>query len=411
MEVGNWIVREQDSSPVRRSEAPQKRTHMKFVLILFACAIAHSQASPARQHSTPSQNPSSQTGQQSASNNVDPQAEEELQKGTALTRQGSFAEAIPHLLAALGRVANEYAAGVNLAICYIATDQPRQAIPILNDLRASGHDNADVNNLLAQAYIGDAQDQKGFEALERAASLNPSNEKLYMFVADACMGKQAYALGLKVAAVGLQHLPDSAQLHFERGMFLSLLDQFDKARGDFELARELAPQSDIAFVAGAQEAMFEGNVDEAVRIAREGVKQGHENFLLLTLLGEALLRSGVAPGQSAFDEAQVALEKAVEERSNYPSSQLALGKIYLMENRLDDAVTHLEIAKRLNPGNPSVYSSLAVAYRRRGDLQNAESALATLAKLNAAQAEKIRSAPGDTKSSYAGGGVSQQQHQ
>jgi predicted Zn-dependent protease len=336
------------------------------------------------------------------------QADQELQKGTALTRNGHFTEAIPHLLAAHGRVTNEYAASMNLAICYIATDQPTKAIPILNGMRASSHDNADVNNLLAQAYIGDSQNKKGLEALQRAASITPNNEKLYMFVADACMSKQAYPLGIQVAELGLHNLPQSARLHFERAMFLSLLDRFDEAKPDFALARKLAPGSDIAYVAGAQESMLDGNVPEAIRIAREGTKRGDAGFLLLTLLGEALLRSGATPGQPEFAEAQAALEKAVADRPNYPSSQLALGKLYLIGNRVSDAVTHLEIARNLNPGNPAVYSNLAAAYRKQGDLQKAEDALATLAKLNTAQAERIRTAPGETKASYATTGSSDQ---
>jgi len=331
----------------------------------------------------------------------DAQDEQELEKGTALTRNGQFAEAIPHLLAAQGRVANEYAASVNLAICYIATDQPNRAIPLLNDLREHAHDNADVNNLLAQAYIGDSENQKGFEALERAASITPTNEKLYMFVADACMGKQAYVLGMQVAELGLKNLPQSASLHFERAMFLSQLDRFDDAKADFALARKLSPDSDIAYVAGAQEAMLDGNVWKAIQMAREGIKRGDEGFLLLTLLGEALLRSGAAPGQPEFEEARAVLEKSIAERANYPSSQLALGRLYLLANRASDAITHLEIARRLNPSNPAVYSNLAGAYRRQGDLPKAQEALETLEKLNSAQAEKIRRAPGETKASYA----------
>ena len=33
-----------------------------------------------------------------------------------------------------------------------------------------------------------------------------------------------------------------------------------------------------------------------------------------------------------------------------------------------DAIAHLETARELEPGNPSVYASLAKAYRRQGDL-------------------------------------------
>jgi tetratricopeptide (TPR) repeat protein len=327
--------------------------------------------------------------------------ERELERGTGLTRQGQFAQAIPHLLAAHGRVSNEYAADFNLSLCYVATDQPKLAIPLLDALRASGHDNADVNNLLAQAYVGDSQSQKAIEALQRAASFAPTNEKLYIFVADACTSKQAYSLGLQVVDLGLKNLPNSARLHFERAMFLSSSDQFDNARNDFESAQRLAPESDIAFDAKAQEAMFEGNIPDAIRTARNGISKGHQDFMLLTLLGEALLRSGITPSQPEFEEARQALQKAVAERANYSSAQLSLGKLYLAGNRLNDAIAHLEVARQLDPGNPSIYSNLATAYRRQGDTRKAQEALATLARLNAAQAEKIRTAPGDRRASYA----------
>jgi len=258
---------------------------------------------------------------------TDSSAEQELQRGTALTRNGHFAEAIPHLLAARGRVANEYAASFNLALCYVGTGEFAKAVPVLADLRRAGHDNADVNNLLAQAYVGDSQSEKAVEALQRAASLTPANEKLYMFVADSCMGKQDYALGLQVVDLGLRNLPNSGRLHYERGMFLSLLDQFDLAKNDFELAQKLAPESDIAFDAGAQEAVLGGDVSGAIRIARKGISGGHQDFMLLALLGEALLRSGAAPGKPEFEEARQALEKSIQVRPNCRTSQVAIGKL------------------------------------------------------------------------------------
>ena len=216
---------------------------------------------------------------------TDSQAEAELQKGTVLTRAGSFADAIPHLLAARGNVSNEYAASFNLSLCYVATAQPAQAIPILKALRAAGRDTADVNNLLAQAYVGDGQNQKALEALQAASRLAPENEKLYLFVADACMAKQEYALGVQVVDLGLDNLPNSAHLHYQRGMFLASLDELDTGKKDFDQAIKLAPESDIAFVAATQRAMFEGDVSEAVRAAREGIKKGHQHYQLLTLPG------------------------------------------------------------------------------------------------------------------------------
>lgn len=376
------------------------------LVLMFLCPALLAQAGASRRVQAPP------TSISQAANDVpdrrpDSQAEEELQKGTALTRAGLFADAIPHLRSAEGRVANEYAAKFNLSLCLVATGQPKLAIPILTALRGAGHDNVDVNNLLAQAYVGDGQNHKALEALQRASTLAPENEKLYLFVADACMENREYALGLQVADLGLDHLPQSAQLHYQRGMFLTLQDGFDAAKKDFDQARALAPDTDIAFLAGTQKAMLEGDVAAAVRIAREAVKKGDHDYRLLSLLGEALIRSGVAPGDAEFTEAQQALEKSVAERPNYAGSQLALGKLALLGNHIDDAIAYLEKARELNPNDASIYSNLASAYRKRGDLQKAESALAVLANMNQAQAEKFRSAPGDQKPGYAASGKRQ----
>ena len=376
-------------------------------ILIAASTFTQAQTALGHQPSVPTQTSQAETWPQQSGDSLDQQAESELETGSALTGQGQFTEAIPHLVASRGRVKNEYAAAFNLAICYIATGQPRQAIPILKELRGRGRDSADVNNLLAQAYVGDSQESNALEALERAASVRPGDEKLFLFVADACMGKQSYALGMRVVDLGLKTLPNSAGLHFERGMFLAVMDRFDQAKCDFERARELAPDSEIAYIAGAQESMYAGNIAEAVRVSREGLSRGHRNFLLLTLFGEASLRAGIVPGQKEFEEARKALETAVAEKPSYPSAELALGKIYLLAGQTGEAIARFEMARELSPGNASVYSNLAAAYRKQGDIGKAREALAKLEELNQAQADKIRTAPGETKAGY-GGALSQQ---
>jgi len=360
------------------------------------------QVVPGRQQVPGSQNQSSQIQQNGTGLASQQDADGELQTGTTLTRKGLFREAIPHLLAARGRTASEYGVNFNLALCYVATNQFKLAIDILNVLRSSGRQGAAVENLLAQAYIGNGQPQQALASLQRAASLSPQDEKLFSFVAEACRDREDYGLGLKVVDIGLQNLPRSARLHYERAMFLTQLDQLDRAKPEFEIVGKLAPASEISYLAGAHEALFEGDVSGAIGAAREGVKRGYENPALLTVLGEALIRAGVIPDQPEFTEAQTALEKAVAQRPNDPASQIALGGLYLTAGRLLDAIARLETARQLEPGNQSVYANLAKAYRRHGDIQQAQDALATLRKLNQAQADRISSAPGDRRMGYAG---------
>jgi tetratricopeptide (TPR) repeat protein len=259
-----------------------------------------------------------------------------------------------------------------------------------------------VENLLAQSLLGNRQPGEAFAALERAAGLAPKNEKLYLFVAEASMDSGYPDVGLKVVESGLRHLPGSARLVFERGMLLAQLDQLDEAKQELQRVTELAPGSDVAYIAGVQKSLFEGNVAQAVRLGGEGIRKGNQHFMLLTLYGEAVMKFGIEPGEQEFADARAALERAVAKRPTYASAQIALGKLYLMEGRLDDAIAHLNVGRQLDPRNPAVYSNLAAAFRRRGDTQQAGEMLAILAKLNQEEVERIRSAPGERKAGYTG---------
>jgi predicted Zn-dependent protease len=292
-----------------------------------------------------------------------------------------FKEAIPFLVRARGESPENYAAGFNLALCYLGVGEPKQAIRILNELKDSGHNTAAVNNLLSQAYIGDGQSELAFHALQEASGQTPKDEKLYAFVADACTDHYAYGLGLRMVDLGLQQLPDSARLHYERAVFLARLDRLEEAKPEFQFASEVAPGSDIAYLASIQENLYEDKVSQALSLIRKGIESGHRDYQMLALLGTVLMQTGVVPGQPGFREARAALAASVVANPGYSTSQIALGKLYLVEGRTSDAVAHLEVGQRLEPRNPAVYTSLARAYRQLGEHEKAQESLAKLAEL------------------------------
>jgi predicted Zn-dependent protease len=363
--------------------------------LAFAINSAHAQPGRRQAKSSP---PSQSAAAEETLNRTQP--DEELRKGTALTRQGAFPDAIPHLLTARGHVANEYAASFNLALCYVGTRQFKKALEVLQDLRTHGHANAEVENLVAQSYIGDDQAGPALEALRRAASQTPTTEKVYLFVGDACMDRHNYALGLKVAEIGLKALPDSARLHYQKAVFLSLLDQFDEARQDFDLAQRLGPGSDISYLAAANEKMYAGNPEGAAQAAREAMAKGYDHPILLKILGEALIRLGVRPGELGFTEARTVLEQAAVRDSRDAGTQIALGKLCIMTDQVPEALAHLEKARTLEPDNPAVYAQLAKAYQKAGRIKDSEQALSVLVRLNQAQAEKINASPGERRPGY-----------
>lgn len=330
----------------------------------------------------------------------DMSAEAQLRKGIDLTRSGKFQEAIRYFLAARGHVRDAYALDFNLALCYVATGQYKPAMALLSELRASGFADANVENLLTQALLGDGQPAQAFAAFERAARLAPSNEKFYLYVVETCMSLGYHDMGVKVAEMGLKQLPRSAPLVFEHGILLAQLDFMDEAMKQLGKVTELAPGTDIAYIAAAQKSLFQSNPDEAVRIAREGIRKGRQHFMLLSLFGAAVMLAGAEPDSEEFAEARAALERAVVMSPAYASARVTLGKLYLMTGRTSEAIEQLNVARELDPRNAAVYSNLAMAYRRRGDTARAEEMLAVLTKLNEEEVERIRSAPGDRKASY-----------
>jgi len=115
---------------------------------------------------------------------------------------------------------------------------------------------------------------------------------------------------------------------------------------------------------------------------RQRIRLKPDDSVLQYLLGEVLIRSGVKAGDASFKEARAALEKSIILNPNFPESRVALAKIDLKENGIEDAVAHLEKARALDPKNQAACSQLAIAYRRQGKPELAKQMLGSLKELN-----------------------------
>ncbi len=355
----------------------QRTFRIAGVAALLCGALVTASFAPAQQQ-VPQPSPPPQAGQQSPSSS---DAQQEFRTGADLTRQGDLQQAIPHLLAAQRAGLDPYAVGIDLAICYVGTGQFKQAIAELRPLQDLGSHTATVDNLLAQAYLGDAQPQQAFRVFLQAAAATPKDEKLYAYMADACTDHQNYSLGLQIVDRGLQQLPDSARLHYERAVFLGRLGRFDEGKPEFDRAAQLAPGSYIGYLAEVQKDLYEDDLARADKVLHQAIAAGHRDYRMLSLLGTVLLHEGAAPGQPQFAEAQAALEESARDNPGYSATQIALGKIYLMEGHPQDAVDHLEIGRRLEPENPAVYANLASAYEVLGERAKARAMRAQIGRI------------------------------
>lgn len=309
----------------------------------------------------------------------------QFEAGLLLAQHGLFSDAIPHFQAARAAFPDSYDTAYNLAFCLKEAKQFPAAIDVIEDAISRGNKTAEAYDLLAQAYEGNMQGREALEALQQAIALAPADERNYLDFAAICLLNNFDTLGLEAVNAGLKQIPNSERLIFQRGVFNARLNQYDAAEKDFARASRLAPEKDLAYVGLGMTYLQEAHLPEVIRVVRQRMeqKQGAGDPMLFYLLGEALIREGVTPGKPEFAQAQTALEKSVKLNPQYSRSHVDLAKLYLMEGRVDEAIAHLEKARALDPKNTSVYSHLAVAYRRKGETAAAKSALETLTKLNA----------------------------
>ena len=97
------------------------------------------------------------------------------------------------------------------------------------------------------------------------------------------------------------------------------------------------------------------------------------------------VQHGEAGDAGAEARAYEALHRAVSLDNSLPKPHLLLGRLELKNNRVEQAVSELETAAKLDPHDPTIHLVLSRAYARLGEADKAAKEAAAFK--NAAQAE------------------------
>jgi predicted Zn-dependent protease len=308
----------------------------------------------------------------------------------ALDQSGLPERALPYLEALRETFPDSYEIAFDLIVADFEAKRFPQAISLAKDLIARGRETAELDNVLAQAYEGDSQPQLALDAYRRAIRLDPQDEENYVDLASLCIDQHALQAGLTVIEVALKNRPNSARLVFMRGLIHATAGDMELAEADFKLSEKLAPNNDLGSIGLGDSYMETGHSAEAMRLLRKRLQEKPNDASLLYLLGESLLRTGALPGTPAYIEAQTALERSTTLAPALCLPHISLGTIYLDEGRNQDAVTQFEQARSIDPRERSIYSHLAVAYKRMGQSDKSRQVLAVLkTMLNQEQQDAI----------------------
>lgn len=205
-----------------------------------------------------------------------------------------------------------------------------------------------------------------------------------------------YARVIELTDAAIADNPDNAQAHFLRGEAFRLQahQQTDPAARErsfenmaqaYERARTLEPGNQI-FQLNLMQAYGEemNRGAEAFRAGAEDDAQYHRAADAFATAGRIMPDSADAPLNRGFsllaageiEAAADPLQRAINLNADSPDAYLYLGRIYLSQDRADDAIVVLEQARERYPEDEEIGTELLNTYARTGQIDRALDAYA-----------------------------------
>ena len=319
---------------------------------------------------------------------TDPQTN--FEAGLMLAQLGRYEASARQFERARKGYPDPYQAGFNLTLAHVKARHYSSAIQSAQEVISQGYRNAELYNLLAEAYEGSGNTLEAYNALRTAARINPADEKNYLDLVVLSVDHKNYDLALEIAGIGLEHVPASQRLILQRGAVRAFKGQYAEAVEDLQQAIRLNPNENLPYFAMSMALMQMDQMHKAIEILRQRVAASPDDYLILFALGEALNRAGFSPGSAEAQDAVNALEKSVRLNPRFAGSRAALGKILFKVGDLDAAIRELDKALELDPSDFAPAYTLALALRRKGETARAEQLLAGYEKHKAEERDQFR---------------------
>lgn len=254
----------------------------------------------------------------------------------------------------------------NLAVVQSASGQYADAIATLTRPGEEMGNDPDALDLLAQAYEKTSDTPHAVASLRQAIVERPDVAKYYVDFADICLAHDSYQVGVDMLNAGLARMPRSAPLYLARGILYIQLGQYDRSEQDFAFAEKLDPHLEYGSAAQGLAELQQNNLTEAEATIRDRLRKNPNQAFPHYLLAETLLRKGATPGSPEFAEALKEAQRSVELQSDLALGRDVLGRLYLQEGKLDEAIKQSRLAFEQDPTDQTALYHLMTALRKAG---------------------------------------------
>jgi len=259
---------------------------------------------------------------------------------------------------------NNHAITYNVALLESMEGNYQETIKRLEPLVRSGPPEPEILDVLAEAYEATSSTPQAVAALREAIVLAPDEPSYYVDFADICLAHSSYQVGVDMLTSGLRRLPRSAPLYLARGILYVQLGEYDKGEQDFGQAEQLAPNAQASPEVQGLAELQRNNLPQAEVTVRSRLQKQPNNAFLHYLLAEILVRKGAAAGSPAFTEAVNSAERAVALQPNLALARDLLGRLYLSEGKLNQAIIQSQLAYSQDPDDQTALYHLIVALRK-----------------------------------------------
>jgi len=304
--------------------------------------------------------------------------------GSAMFEAGLNDEAAVELTAAVQSDSTNANAIVMLARAHLARRDIPAAGRTLEAAVARGLGTAPMYAALAEVYDAAGRPENAIPAMRLAIERDPQSESYRFRYGMLLTETQAPAAAIIRLQEALREFPRSSRLLLALGVAQLAQGANDEATRSFERAIELDARFAPALAYLGTTYAERGQYAEAIAFYERALAIDEELAIVHYLAADALLKS-VTPDVARVERH---LTRAVALDAAFAPARLALAKVHLRTNRLNEAVTELERVVQINPNLAEAHYQLGRTLMRLQRRAEAQTALATFRRLSETQREQ-----------------------
>jgi tetratricopeptide (TPR) repeat protein len=250
------------------------------------------------------------------------------------------------------------------------------AVSLLDNVPGVEAQRPAMYNLRALALAELGRYDAALTANERARELDRANPNYVYNAGLIYIAKRDSAQAEAFFRRSLQDFPRSAQLYEGLGEALFQLNRFSEVEQCLQRAAEMAPSSSSIWIAMARLYYALGDGRKLEAAASRAIALDRMNYRACYYYGTWLLEY-----QGQAETGAEYIRRSIELQPRFVDGLKAWGRIASHEGRWNEAVRTYERAVAVDSSDRQLFYLLSVAYRKLGQEQKAEGALAEYRKL------------------------------